>query len=90
MVSVTLPSACNFPSWTRKSQNRWVSGAIRKEGPKKFFRDPGFPFFEARDSGFESKIGKSLGIESMLGRCDAKNNPRDHGTARNFGSGLRD
>ena len=26
----------------------------------------------------------------MLGRCDAKNNPRDYGIARNFGSGSRD
>ena len=46
--------------------------------------------FEARDSGFESKIQACFGTESMLGRWDAKNNPRDYGIARNFGSGLRD
>ena len=54
------------------------------------FRDPGFPLFKARYSEFESKIGASFGIESMLGRWDSKNNPRDYGIARNFGSGLRD
>ena len=46
----------NFPSWTHKSQSRWVSGAIRKKAPNWDFRDPGFSLFEARDSGFESKI----------------------------------
>ena len=46
--------------------------------------------FEARDSGFESKIGACFGIESVIARWDAKNNPRDYGIARNFGSGLRD
>ena len=50
----------------------------------------GFPLFEARDSGFESKIGARFGIESIRERWDAKNNPRDYGIARNFGSGLRD
>ena len=54
------------------------------------FRHPGFPSFEARGSGFESKIGASFVIESMLGRWDSKNNLRDYGIARNFGSGLRD
>ena len=33
-----------------------------REGPQWVFRDPGFPLFEARDSGFESKIGASFGI----------------------------
>ena len=37
------------------------------EGPQYVFRDPGFPLFEVRDSGFESKIGASFGIESMHG-----------------------
>ena len=32
------------------------------------FRDPGFPLFEARDSGFKSKIGTRFGIESVFGR----------------------
>ena len=31
-----------------------------------------------------------LGIESVRGRWDAKNNSRDYSTARTFGSGLRD
>ena len=52
------------------------------------FRDPGFPSFEARDPGFKSKIGASFVIESMLEGWDSKNNPRDYGIARNFGSGL--
>ena len=30
------------------------------------------PLFDARDSGFESKIGASFGIKSMFGRWDAK------------------
>ena len=60
------------------------------EGHQLVFRDPGFPLFEARDSGFESKIGARFGIESIRERWDAKNNPRDYGIARNFGSGLRD
>ena len=50
---------------------------------------PYWGLFEARDLGFESKIEGSLEIESMLGMWDAKNNPRDYGIARNFGSGLR-
>ena len=61
--------------------------------PRKVFRDfrfSQFPLFEPGDSGFESKIGASFEIESMLGRWDAKNNPRDYGIARNFGSGSRD
>ena len=37
------------------------------QGPQYVFRDPGFPLFEVRDSGFESKIGASFGIESMHG-----------------------
>ena len=60
------------------------------EGHKKVLRDPGFPLFEARHSGFESKIGARFEIESIRERWDAKNNPRDYGIARNFGSGLRD
>ena len=54
------------------------------------FQDPGFPLFEARDSGFLRKIGARIRIESMHGKRDAKNNPRDYGIARNFVSGLRD
>ena len=43
------------------------------------FRDPGSPLFEARDSGFES----TFGIESMRGRWNTKNNPRDYGIVQN-------
>ena len=43
-----------------------------------------------RDLGFESKIRGRFGIESMRWRRDAKNNPRDYGIARNFGSRLRE
>ena len=42
----------------------------------------------------KEKIGASFGIqsisESMRERWDAKNNSRDYGIARSFGSGLRD
>ena len=47
------------------------------KGAEYVFRDLGFPFFEARDSGFESKIGLGFGIESIGGRWDAKTNPWD-------------
>ena len=33
------------------------------EGPQWVFRDPGFPLFEARDSGFYSKIGEDSGLK---------------------------
>ena len=69
---------------------RSLTNANNSEGPQKVFRDPGFPLFEARDSGFERKIGRSFGIKSMPGRWDSKNNARDYGIARNFGSGLGD
>ena len=64
--------------------------SAKREGRKYAFRDSGFPVFEARDSGFQRKIGTKFGIESMPGRWDAKNNPQDYGIARNFGSGLWD
>ena len=35
-------------------------------------------------------MGARFGITGMRARLDAKNNPRDHGIAWNFGSGLRD
>ena len=55
------------------------------DGHQQFFWDPGFPLVEARDSGFESKIGARFGIESIRERWDAKNNPRDYGIARILG-----
>ena len=61
------------------------------EGPQwAILRYSGFPLFEARDSGFESKIEARFGLESLRGRWDAKNNPRDYGIARNLKSGLPD
>ena len=42
----------------------------------------GFGIFLIWNSGF--------GIERRRGRWDAKNNPRDYGNTRNFGSGLPD
>ena len=49
----------------------------------------GFPLFESRDSGFYSQISERFGIESMRRRWEAKNNLRDYGIARSFGSGLK-
>ena len=51
------------------------------DGLHQAFQDPGFPFIEARDSGFQSKIAARFGIESILarGRWDAKNKPWDYG-----------
>ena len=43
--------------------------------------DPGFPLSGARDSGFQSKIVAIFEIESMHGRWNAKDNPRDYDTA---------
>ena len=42
---------------------RSLTNANNSEGPQKVFQDPGFPLFEARDSGFQSKIGRSLGLK---------------------------
>lgn len=54
------------------------------------FTAPGISLMSSGFRGFKNKIGVRFGIESMLGRCNAKNNPRDNWIARNFGSGLRD
>ena len=48
------------------------------------FRDTGF---EPRDSGSLSKMEERLGIESIHTMWDVKNNHRDYGIARKFGSG---
>ena len=54
-----------------------------KEGPQWVsFSGPGISLIWSSDSGFESKIGASFGIESMFGRWDSKNNPGDYGIAR--------
>ena len=46
--------------------------------PNRFFGVcEGFLLFEAQASGFYGKLGATFGIESMRGRWDAKNNPRD-------------
>ena len=62
MVNVTLPSACNFPSWTHKSQNRWVSGAIRKEGPKLGFSGPGISLIWSSGFGISLVLSSGFGI----------------------------
>lgn len=63
----------------------------RVESFRKFFgiRDLpssklGIPVF------FKSKIRATFGIESIHGMWDIKNNHRDYGISRNFGSGSRD
>ena len=48
-----------------------------------------FPYGNSR-FGIYSKIGSRFVIESMRGRCNAKNNHWVYGIARNFGSGLWD
>ena len=63
-----------------------ISLPVVSRVPNRFSRDPGFTLFETWDSGFESKIGASFGIEIMRRRWDAKNNPRDYRIVRNFGS----
>ena len=45
-----------------------------KRVPSRFFRDPGFPLFEARNSGFLRKIEARTEIESTGRRWEAKNN----------------
>ena len=44
--------------WGKKAQSRVVN---------RFFRDPGFPLFRTRDSGFKSKIVTRFGIGSLRG-----------------------
>ena len=39
-----------------------LHGSADQEGPQYIFRDPGFGFFEARDSGFWKKWGARFGI----------------------------
>ena len=53
-----------------------------------FFGIRDFLYLKLGIRDYTSKIGASLGIESMLGRWDGKNNPRDYGITRNFGSGY--
>ena len=57
-----------------------VACIVRVRSPIGFFGIRDFP------SGFQTKMGAILN----RGRWDAKNNHRDYGIARNFGSGLRD
>ena len=52
---------------------------VAVEGPQQVFRDPGFPLFEGRDSGFLSKIRVRFGIDRVRGMRDAENNHRDYG-----------
>ena len=66
----------------------WSSAerAVAVEGPQQVFRDPGFPLFEVRDSGFLSKMGVRFGIDRVQGMRDADNNHWDHGIELKFGS----
>ena len=66
-----------------------VEWAVVFEGPQQVFRDPGFPLFEGRDSGFLSKMGIRFGIDrdAGCGMRDAENNHRDYRIERKFGSG---
>ena len=57
-----------------------VACIVRVRSPIGFFGIRDFP------SGFQTKMGAIWN----RGRWDAKNNDRDYGIARNFGSGLRD
>ena len=51
------------------------------------FRDPRFASFERRDSGFQSNMGAKFGIDRVhKGRGMPKNNHRDNGIERKFGS----
>ena len=47
-----------------------------------------FALFERQDSGFKSKLGAGLGPGLLVqGMRKAKNNHRDYGIERKFGSG---
>ena len=60
------------------NEGKMAGTHANKEGPQWVsFSGPGIPLIWSSDSGFESKIDASLGIESMFGRWDSKNNPRD-------------
>ena len=64
------------------NEGKMAGTHANKEGPQWVsFSGPGIPLIWSSDSGFESKIGASLGIESMFGRWDSKNNPRDYAIA---------
>ena len=51
-------------------------------------RGQDFPDLKLGVRDFKRKFGARFGIKSMVRGRDAKNNHRDYGTARNFGSGL--
>ena len=59
------------------------------EGPQEVTRDAGFALSEGRDSGFQSNMGASFGIESIHGMQDAENIHQDYGIGRKFESGLQ-
>jgi len=48
-----------------------------------------FPCIKLGIRDLKAKSGRVWGFESILGRWDAKNIPRDYGIARNFWSGLK-
>ena len=55
----------------------------------RFFGSRDFLYLKLGIREFESRIGASFGIESILGGWNAKYKPRDYGIARNFASGFR-
>ena len=67
----------------------WHLTASRFEGrvPNRFFGIQDFHYLKLGIRDLKEKSGR---VSSMHGRWDAKNNPRNYATARNFGSGLRD
>ena len=59
------------------------------QGPQKVFGIRNFPYLNLGNRDYKKNRAR-FGIESITGGRMWKNNPRDYGIARNFGSGLRD
>ena len=64
---------------------QWYSGTLSHIIPfiirvsNRFMRDPGFAWFQDRDSGFQRKMETSLWTESMHGLWHPENSHRDDG-----------
>ena len=56
----------------------------------RFFGSRDFLYLKLGIRDLKAKLGRVSGIESMFGKSDTGNNPRDYGIARNFGLGLWD
>ena len=68
-----------------KYRARFSIGSLIKRLSNRFFGTRDFPYLKL---GIRDLIRASFGIEIVLGRWDAKNNPRDYGIKRNFESRL--